>query len=237
MIHVALIDDEEDSLRLLQGLLSRAFEDENMPADLETFRSGEAFLGLVREHSHLDACFIDIEMPGSDGIEICRQLRSICPQLRILFVSGREELVYDSFEVSPFRFLPKRRLASMLPPAVHALCEDIRRHPGRELTVSDAGGDIYSFPLQNIRFIEARNKDCRIVTTDGEAQVRRRLADLEELLPHPEFIKIHRSYIVHASFVFLIGKTSVSLTGGEELPLSRGRVSEVKAAFLKYATE
>ncbi|MBQ3975725.1 MAG: LytTR family transcriptional regulator, partial [Lachnospiraceae bacterium] len=65
--------------------------------------------------------------------------------------------------------------------------------------------------------------------------IRCRLTDIELKLPSENFIKIHRSYIVNASYIYLIGRSSVSLTTGEDLPLSRNRVQEVRRAFLLFA--
>jgi DNA-binding LytR/AlgR family response regulator len=59
--------------------------------------------------------------------------------------------------------------------------------------------------------------------------------DIEDKLPEGSFIKIHRSYIVNASSIYYIGKQSVSLTTGENLPLARNRADEVRREFLRFA--
>jgi DNA-binding LytR/AlgR family response regulator len=235
MLHVAIVEDDTVMQRWLREKLTESFSAARAAAEFDLFGTGDSFLAMAGEHYLFDAVFLDIEMPGTEGIETARRFTVLQPEARILFVSGREDLVFDTFEVRPFRFLPKSRLEEMLPGAVEALVADIERTRTRRVVFSDASGDLFSFTPGRIIYIEARNKDCRIVTLDGETQVRCRLLDMEKQLEGESFIKIHRSYIVNPSFLYLIDRLSVSLTTGETLPLARNRASEVRRAFLHFA--
>lgn len=235
MLHIAIVEDDAVMRRFLREKLSEYFTAERCPAEYDLFSSGDSFLASAREHYLFDAVFLDIEMPGTEGIETARRFIRMQPESRIIFVSNREDLVYDTFAVRPFRFLPKSRLQQRLPEAVEALIEESRSSLADRLIFSNSTGDMFSFSQRTIVYIEARNKDCRIVTADGEQDVRCRLTDIEGKLPRDKFIKIHRSYIVNASYIYLIGRLSITLTTGEELPLSRNRTQEVRRAFLLFA--
>ena len=84
---------------------------------------------------------------------------------------------------------------------------------------------------------EAQRKDCRLVSDQGESLLRVKFMDLEEKLLPLGFLKIHRSFLVNPRYIFRIGKTSLVLTSGEELPISRGRAEEIKTAYLHYLSE
>lgn len=235
MAGIAIIDDDPTTRAYLENALRRAFEARMFPVETAAFSDGDAFLAAAETRQSFDAVFVDIEMPGLDGIEVCRRLNRLSPDTCIVFVSNREELVFDAFEVTPFRFIPKARLEDMLPEVVRALVARLRSRPARTLTLSDASGQIFSIPLNDVVYVEARNKTSRIVGKSGETLLRCGFSEVESHLPTECFIKIHRSYIVNASCIFLIGKQSVSLTNREELPMSRNRSAEVRAAFLQYA--
>jgi len=235
MLHIAIVEDDAAMRRYLRDQISESLSASRASAEYDLFESGDSFLSAAGDHYHFDAVFLDIEMPGTDGIGTARRFLRLQPESRIVFVSAREDLVYDTFAVRPFRLLPKSRLLQRLPEAVEALVEEAGASLADRLVFSDSSGDMYSFSLRTVVYIEARNKDCRIVTDGGETLIRCRLTDIELKLPSENFIKIHRSYIVNASYIYLIGRASVSLTTGEELPLSRNRVQEVRRAFLLFA--
>lgn len=235
MLHIAIVEDDAVMRRYLRDKISECLSASRTSAEYDLFPDGDSFLSSAGDHYLFDAVFLDIEMPGTEGIETARRFMRLQPESRIIFVSAREDLVYDTFAVRPFRFLPKSRLLRRLSETVDALVEETKSLSQDRLVFSDSAGDMYSFSLKNIVYIEARNKDCRIVTDDGETQIRCRLTDIELRLPSGNFIKVHRSYIVNASYIYLIGRSSVSLTTGEDLPLSRNRVQEVRRAFLLFA--
>jgi DNA-binding LytR/AlgR family response regulator len=235
MLHVAIVEDDPVIRAWLKEKLIGCFSASRAAAEFDLFASGDAFLSMASDHYSFDAVFLDIEMPGISGIETARRLLSIQPEALTIFVSGREDLVYDTFAVRPFRFLPKSRLEEMLPDTAEALLAELGSMREQTLVFSDASGDVFSFSLRKIIYIEARNKDCRIVTAENETLVRCRLMDIEDKLPEGSFIKIHRSYIVNASSIYYIGKQSVSLTTGENLPLARNRADEVRREFLRFA--
>lgn len=235
MLHIAIVEDDPVIQSWLRGKLAGCFLQAHTPAEFDLFSTGDAFLSMAEDHYSFDAVFLDIEMPGTDGIRTARRLAAIHPETLTVFVSGREDLVYDTFAVKPFRFIPKNRLEERLPDTVEAMLTELAALPEQTLVFSDASGDVFSFSLRKIAYIEARNKDCRIVTAENETLVRCRLMDIEDKLPQESFIKIHRSYIVNAAYIYYIGRQSVSLATGEALPLARNRAEEVRRTFLRFA--
>lgn len=203
----------------------------------DTFSSGTGFLKMFDEHYHNDIIFLDIEMPEIDGIEVCRRIREIMPDSMVVFISGREELVFQTFEVQPYRFIKKKDFQEMLPALTEAVIEKWKQDKGTLLRLEEAGsGDLYSFSLSQILYIEAQRKDCLIVTTTGSFTFRCKFMDLEKKLTPYFFIKIHRSYLVNCRHIFMIGKNDVTLTDSTNLPISRGKTDEVRQQYLAYST-
>ena len=66
----------------------------------------------------------DIEMPGTNGIEVCRRLWQNSENPVMIFLSSKESLVFDTFEVQPFRFIRKSFFDASLP----RLVQDIQKH-------------------------------------------------------------------------------------------------------------
>ena len=235
VIQAAIVEDEKEARVYLRDNLVRAFAERNRNLAVDLFADGQEFFSMFEKHYHYDVLFLDIEMSGLSGFEICRRVREIKPDMLVVFISGREELVFQSFEVQPFRFIRKGSFSQQCSALADAVIEELERRAEKIISVTEPlSHDIYSFDIRKISYIEASNKDCLINTTAGETRIKCKFSQLEELLRNEPFLKVHRSYLVNCSYIFYIGKTSLSLTTGVEIPLSRGRAEEIKAAYMRY---
>lgn len=235
MYQAAIVEDEKEILEHLKSTMINAFNERHISMAFDTFSTGENFLQTFGAHYHYDVIFLDIEMPGIDGIQVCRQIRQQSPDTIVVFISNKEELVFQTFEVQPFRFIRKseysKLLSSLVDDVIHHL-DDQKKHI---IFLTEPGsGDIFSFDIRTILYVEAQRKNCLIVTEKNTSNVRCKISDIEaQLLPYG-FIKIHRSYLVNCRYIFYIGKSALQLTTRQELPISRGKVEEVKEAFRKF---
>lgn len=235
MYQAAIVEDEHEILRYMQNRMMKEFADRNLSVAFDSFPCGERFLPMLEEHYHYDMVFLDIEMPGVDGITVCRRIREIAPETLVVFISNKEELVFQTFEVQPFRFIRKSQFDVLAPSLADSLSQELlRRNPSMLKIVEHLSGDVYSFDISTIRYIEAQGKQCRIVTGSTDTVVRCRLMDLEEQLAGHSFLKPHRSYLVNCRYIFHIGKTEVLLTDHSTVPMSRGKQDAIKQQFLLY---
>ena len=199
------------------------------------FTNSEDFLSMLEKHFNYDILFLDIEMPDMDGISLCRTIRKIAPDALVVFISNKEELVFQTFEVQPFRFIRKSELKELCPSLVDSIIEELKKRSPQTIKITESSGDVISFDIRNILYIEAQRKECKIVSKDGEALVKLKLMDLEERLKDFHFIKVHRSFLVNMDSIFRITKTNVILTNNEDLPISRGSSEELKQIFINYS--
>jgi len=235
MIRAAICEDEIDIAKYVEKTLSQEFIKHGMQIEFETYTNGNRFLETVNDHYHYDIVFMDIEMPAIDGISICREIRKISSETLVVFISNKEELVFSTFEVQPFRFIRKSHYDALLPELVLALQTEIQRRQPQTISIIEPGSkDLFSFDVNQITHIEAQGKNCCIHTTDGETILKTKLMELESQLEPFDFIKPHRSYLVHCKFIATIHKSDIELMDKSLIPISRGHVEDIKTEFLKY---
>ncbi len=102
MIRVVLVDDEENSLDLLEILLRQV-------GDVTVIgRYGNAFDALkTLETEHADAVFMDIELPGMTGMEAARQIKTDFPQTKIVFTTAYSDYAVEAFDINSVDYLLK----------------------------------------------------------------------------------------------------------------------------------
>lgn len=238
MYQAAIIEDEAQIRSYIKKTLTSSFEKQQIHVAFDSFSSGEKFLSMFDKHYHFDLIFLDIEMPNMDGISLCKRIREVSPDALVVFISNKEELVFQTFEVQPFRFIRKSEYDKQLPALVDAITTKLNHQNSYMMKILEpSSGDVYSFDVKNILYVEAQRKNCRIVTTTGDLVIHCKLMEIEEKLADFFFIKPHRSYLVNCRYIFYIGKSNLQLTNKEEIPISRGKVDEVKQLFLEYTTK
>lgn len=237
-IKVALCEDEGGVRELLAQSLRLAFAQEGLDADVARFSTGDALLEAVGRGIAYDAFFLDIEMPGTNGIECCRTIRAGRPDAVVVFVSNKEELVFQSFEVQPFRFMRKSHYVEEQGRVVAAVARELERARGHVVVLSEAStGRSWRMDVNDLLVVEVRNKTCCLHTVRGDLEIRCRLQDVESALQGQPFLKPHRSYLVNARHVSCVGRDAVQMDDGMQIPLSRNRAAETTAQFMRLVQE
>jgi two-component SAPR family response regulator len=113
MIRVLLVDDEEDALNLLEILLHQAGDVEIAGRFVNPVHAIEAL-----NAAHVDAVFLDIEMPGMTGMATARKMREIQPHLQIIFTTAHAEYAVEAFEIQSTDYLLKPLAPDRLQQAV-----------------------------------------------------------------------------------------------------------------------
>ena len=86
MVHVAIVDDEKIDRQLLRDCLNYVSEKKHVDFSVREFSNADSF--LVGYEPEFDIVFMDIEMPGTDGMEAARQLRKMDKNVVLVFVTN-----------------------------------------------------------------------------------------------------------------------------------------------------
>lgn len=231
-VTVALCDDEREQISLLRRCLMNWAEDKPFAVDIKEYESAEGFL-FDYEDDPCDLLLLDIEMKGENGMELARRLRDRGDMLPIIFITGYDEYISQGYDVEALHYLIKPvdegRLSGVLDKYI-SRCNDI----SEEIIVEteDMTRRICS---DNIVFIEAFGRKTEIHLSDSS--VIKSSMSIGEFRKTQLFVVCHRSYLVNLRYVVSIGKTSLFLDSGGEIPLSRRLYNDVNKKFIEYYTK
>jgi DNA-binding LytR/AlgR family response regulator len=230
----AICEDELRTLKTIEEYLDRGFKALSMDFSIESFNAPEELLKTITDGEKIDVFFLDIEMPGLDGIELSKKIRFFLPEALIIFVSNKEELVFQTFEVRPFRFVRKNHFKEEFPSVLKSLKRELSLEKGPAITIEEPGGKLLSFQLDDILYVEAMRKECAIHRKTDTIQCRYKFSDLLSLLSPYSFAQTHRSYAVNCKYIFKIESDCVILDNNENIPLGRTHRDIVKKGFVEY---
>lgn len=232
-IRIAIVEDNPSSRSYIQKMITDQLHLFDYKVNGTSYENGDLLLSAISAGDSYDVYFFDIEMPGINGIDLSAKIRSFGIQSPIVFISNKAELVFQTFEVRPFRFLRKNHFSEELPQLIHALIGELTRTPEREITIpEEKSPKLTTFKVNRILYIEVTGKYCNIYTRDGCTTLRQKLSYFDELLSAEGFLMPHRSYLVNYRYVSQITRDAVILTDHTSLPLSRNRVEEIRQQFI-----
>lgn len=234
---VLVADDEAPSREELAYLLGQHDD----VASVRTVGSGAEVLKALEERP-VDALFLDIRMPGLDGLDVARVLARFRRAPRVVFVTAYDEHAVEAFDLRAVDYLLK-------PVRPERLAEAVRRvrdaggateepPPPDETIAVELGGVTRFVNRSDVRFAEAHGDYARLHTADGSHLVRVPLSTLEEQWSSAGFVRIHRRYLVALAHVdevaFEPGRGTVRV-GEDELTVSRRHLRSLRDTLVRRA--
>lgn len=199
---------------------------------------------------HPDVVFLDVEMPGMNGIELAERISALDTDIQIVFVTAYEQYAIKAYELGAIYYVLKpvtpEKIAKALTRAMRV--QTMRRTIGAVdnpvLVGSPAGmadklsvkvrDDIVILKMQDILFIKAENGKTVLYTKDGNYTSRSGIGFWERKLQTSGFIRCHRGYIVNTSYIkklsHIMGEYLELVLSycDANIPVSRQRAAAVK---------
>jgi len=225
-IRALVVDDEEHARESVRALLA---EQPRWRVIAECDSASALRRALVE--TPIDVVFLDIRLPDADGMTVARALREAMRSPLVVFTTAFEQYAVDAFEVHAVDYLLKpfddARFQAALRRAEQALSASQRGDERyRQRLAIRSIGRVQFVEVADIDWLEASGNYVEIHTRERSFLHRERLRVLEQQLDPGEFVRIHRSLIVHRAAVTELrplagGDYSVRLTAGPPLRLSR----------------
>lgn len=178
--------------------------------------------------NEVDFIFLDMEMPGMNGISFLNSLLVVPP---IVVVSGKKTYGVDAFEYNALDYLHKpvsnaRFLKSIGKIKSYFEKTKISQNFIQENIFIKHEGIHIRLAVHDINIIRANDNDITLVANGKTYKTHLRLKDIYEMLPHNEFMQIHRSFIVQLSKIDKVDGEVIEING-RTIPVSRTYLNEL----------
>lgn len=243
LLDVLAVDDEAPALDELMYLLNA----NERIGTVYGVTDANAALRELAEH-HIDAIFLDINMPGLSGLELAGVLANFASPPPVVFVTAHEDKAVAAFDVGAADYLLKPLRAERLDAAVRRVAAG--SGPAAE-PAADVTGEVIPVELagvtqlvqrDSIGWVEADGGYARLHSVSGSHLVRIPLATLETRWRNAGFLRIHRSYLVAIPFVSGLRNTDGGIlvrirengaSPAVELPASRRQTRELRDRLVR----
>lgn len=238
MLDICLCDDDSMALSLAKTGLINLFSEKGIDINIDCYASGKELLEeSQRKQYHL--AILDIDMPDMSGIALAEKLLKKNFTITIMFLSQREDLVFECLSVHPFAFIRKGNFIEDLRKAISLYVETAYERDDEQttLTIKKKTG-IVTVPIGDILYIEGKRNYQEFYFKSGDKiQARVLMRELESLLLDKGFIRIQKGFLVNVLYIRRLNKKAVLMTNGDELPISPKKKDEIMQRFLEVTQD
>lgn len=233
-ITIAICDDDKMALTVISGAVRSIFENNGIAPQIKLYSSP------VKLREELDTVMpqlimLDIQLPQMDGIAFVKQIRKLGNRADVIFVSSREERVFECFEVSPFGFVRK---SNFLKDLLDVLNRYVASRQGQtDSQIIDlptrSNGRVH-IPVAEILYFEGNGMYQLLFLRDGKQEVvASRMDHLEDALGEHGFMRIHKGFLVNYRYITRLDKSEATLVNGTAVPISRRKSKDIRQQYLQ----
>ena len=237
MLRALIVDDEAPARSELRFLL----EQSGKIGSINEASSVRSAIEMLMEN-RVDVVFLDISMPGASGIQLAEALHKLKNPPAVVFVTAYSDHAVEAFDVDATDYLMKPVEEARLDQAINKVLARVK--PTSDSSKSsieripvEKGGRKVLIPVDQIRYIMAKDDYSCIFTEDDRYLSTTSLAQFESKLGDFGFFRVHRRYIVNLANVEDVetvpsGAIQLGVSGVDDrIPVSRRRVVPLKKAL------
>ncbi|MCD7893054.1 MAG: LytTR family DNA-binding domain-containing protein [Erysipelotrichaceae bacterium] len=224
MKKIALIDDDPIFIQHFTDLLNTY-----LPKYFDDYIINDIYNNYQQELKNTyDILFIDIDLHHTSGIDIIHELKNNHYPSLFIFVSSKNEMVFDALTVQPFQFIRKDNLQEDLLLTL-ALINNYYKEHDKLITLSLHGRQT-ALHVNEIIYLQSDIHEITIVTINDSYCYQTTLKNILSMLPN-YFIQIQKSLIINLDYIKEINNNDIILKNGNIFSVNR---HYKKDFFYKY---
>lgn len=236
MIKIAFCDDDMEVLHQMNELLDRYRVERNEDITYAAFQSPFELLTEIEKGIRPDILFLDVVMPGQNGMDVAKEIRQYDTNMKIIFLTSSPEFAVESYSVGAYFYQLKpiwEESFFRLMDAVLAECEKKKKN---SLILRSKDG-ITRINLQQLEYCEVLGRKLLFHLENGAVlEGAGSLDDLAgQLMQYSNFFRPHRSFLVNMEYIQNISSRSIKMVNDAEIPIPHGKCSEIKNTYMEYA--
>lgn len=231
MIRAAVVDDMKEDLDRIKSYLERyGREHEESAMQIRTYHSSIDFLEEYK--SDADLIFLDIEMPGTSGMEAAREIRAKDMNVAIIFITNMAQYAVEGYEVDAVDYILKPVRYEIFAQKLEKAFRFLKQHRTSALTVNTNGGTV-RIAAGDVLYIEKDRNYLVYHTTRGDFRERGTLHSVADRLGTLHFAGASNGCLINMDHVDMIQNDTVTVRG-EKVPLSRRMKKVFIQSYMEY---
>ena len=236
MIKIAFCDDDMEVLHQMNELLDRYRVERNEDITYAAFQSPFELLTEIEKGIRPDILFLDVVMPGQNGMDVAKEIRQYDTNMKIIFLTSSPEFAVESYSVGAYFYQYKPIWEESFFRQMDAVLAQCEKKKKNSLILRSKDG-ITRINLQQLEYCEVLGRKLLFHLENGAVlESAGSLDDLAgQLMQYSNFFRPHRSFLVNMEYIQNISSRSIKMVNDAEIPIPHGKCSEIKNTYMEYA--
>ena len=234
MLKIWICDDDARDRELIAGnLRTYAEEHREYGISFDTYSSAFEMLDAFEKKGGPDIALLDICMPGMLGTELARDILRCSESTDIIFLTNSSDYAVDAFSIHAADYIRKPYTQEKFNDSLDRV---IARRRERTWILLPTEGQVHRIALEDILYVETRDK-CRVffLTSGEERMTRLSSARLQEYLPEDRgMVACGVSYIVNLRHVRCFSGMDLVMDNNVRIPVPRRLRTRIKQAYFDF---
>ncbi len=231
-MNIFICDNCAEQTSLCKKTLQHLANRHGVHAKIRSFPSCEALLFEAEDsYATLDLVYLEINMPGLNGLETAKRLREIGYLGDIVFFTVTPDFAIQGYDVNALHYVLKDKTSAEKFEEIFLRAYARKQRRESEVLVLTCAGESRCVPLEDIRYFEIQQRIVTVVYADQRFEFYSTMMRLEEQLFNKGFVRTHKSFLVNKRFIRSIDSARVLLDTDEELPVGKRYYAESLASI------
>ena len=230
MRNIAIVEDEDPAAEWLRGYICRFAESDGREFHVDRFRNAVEFLNGYK--SVYSVVFMDIQMPGKDGMSAAIELRKIDKTVSVVFITNLIQYAQKGYEVDAVAYLLKPVNYYDFALKFREALDVYAMNERRDITINVSSG-ICRVSTDKLMYVEIVRHKLVYHLVDEVLEVTGVLQKAEEELKSYGFLRCNQCYLVNPRFIRSVNGLTVRV-GDDELAISRPRKNAFMSELAKW---
>lgn len=227
---IAIVDDEHIERNRLQGYIKKFSEETGIALEICSFSSGEELLHDYR--LIYDIILLDIEMVGTNGMDVAKQIRKIDKGVIILFITNLASYAIEGYKVEAVDYVLKPVAYLDFAMKIRRAVRKVSQKEDNTISVDTVDG-LKVFPVSEIYYVEVLSHYLIYHTKSGDFKSRGSLKVAEaQMIPY-NFFRSHKCYIINFKYITAV-KAKEIIVDNTILPLGRAYKETFMQEYMRY---
>ncbi len=230
---IAICDDNPNDILAINNILKSysVIKESN----IDTYTSSEKLLRCMKHNIKYDFAFLDVDMPGINGIELGKAIKNISPKTFIVFVTSYPQYAIEAYDCEAFNYLLKPVDIGKANKVIRNLIRKYQEN--NKYHIIKIKTEHIRIPIQDIYYIECCRKHIIYHLKTKDYETVGNLSDVYKSLKKHGFYQTHQGYLVNMNRISYFDKYSAILDDDRSVMISVRKRSDVLLAYTKYIQE